>query len=91
MAYLKAIFVGLVAASFIFICQASAKIDEENVMGVWLFDEGSGDTASDSSPNGFDGEIVGPKWEDEGIFGSCLEFDGVDDYVDCGENDKSFF
>jgi hypothetical protein len=82
--------VSLVAISLILICQGSARINEENIMGVWLFDEGSGDTARDSSPNGFDGEIVGPKWEDEGVFGSCLEFSGVagDNYVDCGEDDK---
>jgi len=82
--------ISLMSISLILICQAPAKINPENTMGAWLFDEGSGNTAHDSSPNGFDGEIVGPKWEPDGVLGSCLEFSGVagENYVDCGEDDK---
>jgi len=74
----------------LFFGQAYAQIDERNIMGLWLFDEGSGDIAKDSSPNNNDGEIVGPKWEKDGVFGSCLEFSGIagDNYVDCGESDS---
>lgn len=58
-----------------------AKIDPKNCIGIWLFDEGSGDVAKDSSENKNDGKIVnGPKWV-EGRFGKALSFDGVDDYV----------
>jgi len=87
------IVISFIAISFILgilVGQVSAKINEANIMGAWLFDKGSGDTAKDSSPNGFDGEIVGAEWEKNGKIGSCLEFSGVagENYVDCGESDK---
>ena len=34
-----------------------AQIDQKAIVGVWLFDEGSGKTASDSSGNGHEGKI----------------------------------
>ena len=56
---------------------ASAQIDPASIAGLWLFDEGQGDTAQDSSGNGFDGELnKSPLWVD-GKFGSALEFKGV--------------
>ncbi len=70
---------------FIFIClvlimQMSAnfsyaKIDSKSIMGMWLLDEGSGETARDSSGNKNDGKIVGAKWVN-GKFGKALEFNG---------------
>jgi len=47
----------------------------------------AGGIAHDTSGNGNDGTIYGAKWVD-GKFGKALSFDGVDDYVDCG-NDSS--
>ncbi len=58
---------------------AQAEIDPETIVGAWLFDDNAGNTASDSSENGFDGEINGAEWDD-GVFGSALSFDG-DDWV----------
>ena len=56
---------------------SNAEFDLETVAGMWLFDDGKGDTAVDSSENGQDGELVnGPKWAKNGKFGSALEFDG---------------
>ena len=52
-----------------------AEIDPETAVGVWLFDEGAGNTTKDSSGRDHDGEINGAKWED-GKFGKALEFDG---------------
>jgi len=80
----------LIAISLILAPQSFAKIDEADIIGAWLFDEGSGDTAKDSSPNGFHGEVVGAEWEKDGKIGSCMEFSGVagENYVDCGEDDK---
>jgi len=47
------------------------------VVGIWLFDEGQGDTAEDSSGNGHDATLVNsPKWV-TGNFGNVLEFDGT--------------
>ena len=62
--------------------------DETGLVGSWHFNEGSGTTAYDSSGRGNDGTLVnGPIWVD-GKYGKALRFDGVDDYVDCG-NDAS--
>jgi hypothetical protein len=54
------------------------------LVGHWWFDEGGGTTAADASGNGNDGTLVsGPTWS-PGQFVGALRFDGVDDYVDCG-------
>ena len=62
----------------------------------WKFDEGSGSTAYDSTENNNDGTLYGEMatstspnsgWT-TGKHGSALSFDGVDDYVDLG-NDSS--
>ncbi len=61
---------------------------EAELVGWWRFDEGSGTIANDSSGNGNDGTFNGnPQWV-VGYFGGALEFDGSDDYIDCG-NDPS--
>jgi len=65
-----------------------AKIDPQTCVGMWLFDEGSGNVAKDSSGNENDGEFVeNPKWVD-GELGKALEFDGIGSYVDCGEDES---
>ncbi|MCK5459678.1 LamG domain-containing protein, partial [Candidatus Parcubacteria bacterium] len=66
------------------------------LVGHWNFEEGSGQTISDRSGNGNDGTLganssVG---KDDPVFaaghdsngpeGTGMDFDGVDDYVDCG-------
>ena len=43
----------------------------------WEFNEGSGSTAGDSSPHGYDGTVVGATWTSVG-----LSFDGTNDYVE---------
>jgi hypothetical protein len=61
----------------------SAGIDE-GLVAYWPLDEGAGDTTSDVSGNGSDGTLNGgPTWT-EGKLGGALDFDGNDDYVDCG-------
>lgn len=65
---------------------ASAKIDTNTIMGMWLFDEGEGDAAIDSSGKGNDGTLKGGiKWV-KGQYGTALEFNGVDSYVNCGSD-----
>ena len=51
-----------------------ADVKPENIIGVWLFDEGRGDFAEDASGNGNDGEIIGAKFTD-GKFGKALRFE----------------
>ena len=58
----------------------------EGLVGYWPLDEDAGATTVDQSGNGSEGQLHGePSWV-EGVFESALEFDGVDDYVDCGDD-----
>lgn len=62
-----------------------AQVNPNSVVAIWLFDEGSGTTARDSSGNGNDGTLKGGvKWV-QGKFGKALEFNGTDAYVDTGQ------
>ena len=68
--------VSFIVISLIFVGISYARVDPETAVGVWLFDEGKGDTAKDSSGKGNHGTLMGkPKWID-GKFGKALEFDG---------------
>jgi hypothetical protein len=71
----------LVIAGLIFTIPGFAEIKPEDIVGIWLLDDNSGEVATDSSGNGNDGEIFGAAWTD-GKFGKALEFDGVDNHVD---------
>lgn len=82
--------------SFVFIGSGDAINITQEGNGEWLppvnckldmkLDQGSGQTAYDSSPYSNAGELVnGPLWIPGG---AGLNFDGVNDYVDCG-NDGS--
>ena len=73
----KPILVGisLMLISVMFNGQSSAKIDPETIVGLWLFDQDSGQTVNDSSGNNNNGRFVkNPKWV-KGKFGNALEFD----------------
>ena len=67
---------------------AYADIDSENVVGIWRFDENEGEIALDSSEYGNDGKLMNGPARVPGKFGGALEFDGVDDYVDCGNEES---
>ena len=54
---------------------ALSNASEADLVGQWLFDEGDGDIAEDTSGNGNDGQINNAEWVD-GKFGSALEFAG---------------
>ncbi len=58
--------------------------------GYWMFEEDSGSTAYDSSGFGNDGFLCDDMdtttcWVN-GKRGGALKFDGIDDYVDCGDS-----
>lgn len=66
----------LIAISLISSGQSFARIDAKTCVGLWLFDEGKGDTAKDSSGNDNEGTLNGkPKWV-KGQFGQAVEFNG---------------
>ncbi|MDD9974978.1 MAG: LamG domain-containing protein, partial [Candidatus Poribacteria bacterium] len=69
------------AVFLLMVLPSLAEIDPKSITGMWLFDEGKGGTAADSSENGNDGEIHGAKWVD-GKFGKALEFDGASNWVE---------
>jgi len=78
----------LVMVGLLFAGLSYAAIDPAIIAGMWVFDEGSGAVAGDSSGNGNDGELVGdPQWV-AGKFGSALEFDGDGDYVTIPDSDS---
>jgi len=55
---------------------SDAKVDPETCDGMWLFDDGAGGTAIDSSGKGNDGTLKNsPKWVD-GKMGKAIAFDG---------------
>ena len=42
-------------------------LDKEDVIGAWLFDDGKGEVAKDSSGNGNDGKLIAkPEWVKNG-------------------------
>ena len=83
-------FVGLVGIFLLIALPGLAKIDPDSITGMWLFNEGKGNTAKDSSGNGNDGEIHGAKWVD-GKFGKALEFNGTDNWVEVPHSDTVGF
>jgi prepilin-type N-terminal cleavage/methylation domain-containing protein len=56
----------------------------------WKFDEGSGTTTADTVGPNIGNLVNGPVWRSGGdcVSEGCLQFDGVNDYVNCG-NDES--
>jgi hypothetical protein len=76
------IFLGLMAVHIMSVGVSFAEVQRESIVGVWLFDEGNGQTAIDLSKKSTDGKLVNdPKWVN-GKIGKAIEFDGKDDYVE---------
>ncbi|RKU30862.1 hypothetical protein C6497_04085 [Candidatus Poribacteria bacterium] len=81
----------VVGLCFLIITSTNAAIEADTIMGMWLFNEGTGNTAKDSSTNGNDGKIEGGvKWVD-GKFGKALEFNGSDGWVSVAHSDTVGF
>ena len=77
--------VSVLVAVFVLVGLASPAIAQasSDAALVMHFDEGSGTIAKDESGHGNDGTIYGATWM-TGVSGKALEFDGSNDYVDCG-------
>jgi len=84
MTRLTIIYISFIIVSLMLTGQSYAEVNSENILGIWLLDEGNGDITEDSSGNGHDGTLGGgPKWID-GVYGKALDFSGSSSYVDCG-------
>ena len=76
----------LVFAVLFFIDYGYAAIDLSTAVGIWLFDDGSGTTAKDSSGSGNDGTLEGgAAWTADGKSGGAIDFNGTDACVQIGE------
>ena len=85
---LQLLCVSLMVMSLMFVGTSTAKIDFGDCVGMWLFDEGNGKKAKDSSGTGNDGTIVGgAKWVD-GKFSKGLSLNGSDAYVEIAHDDS---
>ncbi len=82
MTRLTVICISFIIIILMFAGQSYAQVDPETVVGIWLFDEGGGDVATDASGNGNDGTLHGPEWTKESKFGSALEFNGSSSYIE---------
>ena len=60
---------------------------ETGIVGHWDFNEGSGSILGDSSGYDNDGMVYGATWVD-GIEGTALYLDGINDYIDVGNDDS---
>ncbi len=64
----------------------SSGVSDSSLVLQLRFDEGSGTKATDTSGQGNDGTLTGPPDWVDGKRGGALEFDGLDDYVDLGDD-----
>jgi hypothetical protein len=72
------VIVGMIAlfAVGILVSPSYAEIDPGTIVGIWLFNEGKGNVARDSSGNGRNGEVLADvKWV-KGMFDDALMFPG---------------
>ena len=85
------IFFAIVLSAAMF-CQkgfAEAQVVTDGLVSYWSFDENSIDgTIAEDLWGSNNGTIVGDPGIVEGMVGEALDFDGVDDYVDCGNDDS---
>ena len=68
----------------VFLHPGTSRAADAGLVAWWAFDEGAGEILRDRSGHGNHGRISGCRWIKNGE-GHALEFDGVDDHVDCGE------
>lgn len=66
---------------------SDAGVRTESIVALWSFDEGSGNTAHDSSGNNNHGTLNGDTSWVNGKFGKALQFDGDMDYVEVAHDE----
>lgn len=78
----KIITIILVFCSVIVSGQTSLR---SGILGYWKFEESSGTTAFDETGNSNDGTYVSSPTIVTGKVGSCRSYNGINQYVDCGD------
>jgi len=74
-------FSGSLFLCLVFMAQTSIAVTIDDAIGIWLFDEGKGDTTADASGNENEGKLMeGPSWVD-GKFDGGLSFDTEGPFV----------
>ena len=76
---------GLMAIGLVAVNSSSAEIDPSSVVGIWLFDDGTGSVAMDSSGNNNHGTNRQCANLGDGRFGGALAFDGTGNCVSTGQ------
>ncbi|MFC2087460.1 LamG-like jellyroll fold domain-containing protein [Bacteroidota bacterium] len=75
--------------------QLTVRSSDGGMVGHWTLDEVEGTIAADSSGKGNHGILQGGLSFDSNIvsgpYSSALEFDGIDDYIDCGKDSSLLF
>ncbi len=56
-------------------------VPTNNMVNLWHFNEGAGNEVKDDGSSGNDGTINGARWNQNGVYGSNLVFDGANSYV----------
>jgi len=60
---------------------------DASLVAYYKFEEGGEGTTADSSGNGNTCTFINPPaWTSDCADGTCLDFDGIDDYLNCGQN-----
>jgi hypothetical protein len=80
----------LLSLCLCFLCLTDGWAEEgtqQGLVALYRLDEGDGSVCHDGSGNRHDGKIRGALWV-KGQKGVALDFDGIDDYVDCGDSEK---
>jgi len=80
------IFLALVLALISANTTRAFDLSDPDLVAYWPFDEGAGTVATDLSNNSYDGTLVGGTSWTDGIYGSALQFNGNDAYVETGQN-----
>ena len=76
----------IVAFSFVAFCglvwvNNGLSVEATDLVAYWSFDKDSGESATDDSGNGYDGEVTDADWEKNGKFGGAMSFDGTGGFV----------
>lgn len=83
---LSAIALVAIAGIAVLVFFVTQKPEESSLVAHWKFDQSEGNTITDASKKGNQGELHGSTWT-EGKLGQAMKFDGTDDYVEAPNSD----